>query len=226
MATGRLIGKPSALRELCDAAAIGSRPAWTLMSQKVGISNGGAEQHRRMVQPISRGRFKCPCRFRRHFQRKHVIWGSVELSLETAGEQHFSNCPASQDTSARHQSREISLTYTGLRRLLKSAVKVSFMLTSGAGGGSFGATLIHYPTVDWRRAPVFRILSLLNVASYGRSMPHFWDKLLPPALSTIWVLFRDERASPRAVDVNNQSLVHYLAGCVSRWNDVRTGTTD
>jgi hypothetical protein len=165
-------------------------------------------------------RLLCICRSRRRLQRKNLNWGSFIFSLESAMEQHLPGCPLIQASGAE-STRKVALTYTGIRRLLNSAVQLSFAMTSGAGGWSISPNFIYYPTVDRTTAPTFRILDLLRrsrirllrdkeaLGSTGRF------NLESSALASLLRLFRSGKASPRAVDHNNQSLAHALAGYVS-----------
>jgi hypothetical protein len=118
------------------------------------------------------------------------------------------------------------LKYTGLRRLLGSAIELSFAMNSGAGGWGITPNLTYYPTVDPKTAPAFRILgslerSLSFVMLSGRvgSEKNFplpqWDKIVALALAKILRLFQARKASPFSIDTANQVLTHVVARCVS-----------
>lgn len=158
------------------------------------------------------GSFSCMCRRIRRFQRKTIVRGSLALSSETVTERHLPGCPAKQKIKDTGESRSFSLTYTGLRRLLNLAVQLSFTVTSGAGGGSLSPRFTYFPTVDSKTAPAWRMLNLLVDC---RLQGHLWDKLASSVVSSIIKLFRTKKASPRAVDAGNRSLVYQLAECVS-----------
>jgi hypothetical protein len=158
------------------------------------------------------GGFSCMCHSLRRLQRKIIVRGWLAISFETATERHLPGCPANQKIIDANQYRSFGLTYTGLRRLLNLTVQVSFSITSGAGGGSLSPRFTYFPTVNSREAPAWRMLDLLlNPWLSAQS----WEKLVSMVVPSIITLFRAKKASPRAVDEENRSLVHILADCVS-----------
>lgn len=158
----------------------------------------------------------CLCRPRRRLQRKNLVWSSLALSLETAAEQHLPGCPASQIIISTDRSHKICLTYVGLRRILNSAVQLSFAISSGAGGWSLSPNFTYFPIVNSETAPAFRILSLLFHSGCSGLNGVIWrEELIPLAVSAVLKLFRAKKASPRAVDADNRSLVYHLTGSVS-----------
>lgn len=197
------------MRDVCDAAEAQGRPR---SSDTLPATRRGAAQSSNDVSTYTGGRFSCLCRHRRRFRRRIVVRGSLTLSFETTNEQHLPGCPATQVIAATDRSQKFSLTYTGLRHALNAAIQLSFAMPWGAGAWSLTPNFTYYPTVDSEIAPAFRILSLLEMSQiYFNS----WEELVPLAESAILRLFRAKKASPRAVDGNNRSLVWYLARCVS-----------
>jgi hypothetical protein len=158
------------------------------------------------------GGFSCMCHSLRRLQRKTIVHGSLVLSSETATERHLPGCPAKQNIAETGQNRRFSLTYTGLQRLLNLAVQLSFTVTSGAGVGSLSPRFTYFPTVDSKTAPAWRMLNLLVDSGLQGQL---WDKLASSVVCSIIKLFRTKKASPRAVDAGNRSLVFQLAKCVS-----------
>ncbi|KAM3451214.1 hypothetical protein MY3296_005470 [Beauveria thailandica] len=222
MVAGRLLSKPGLLQETCDAAGA---QAWQRSNGTPPVMRRRTSQFSRTVSMYTGGRFSCLCRRIQQLQRKNAVWGSFSLSLETTIEKHLPGCPATQVIPVRDQRQKISLTYVGLQSMLNLAIQLSFMVRSGAGGWSLGSNFIYYPLVDSESAPAFRILRLLT-----RSQCHendrftkdgildriTWrEKLIPSVVSAILRLFRAKKASPRAVDVYNRSLVYNVAKCVS-----------
>jgi hypothetical protein len=104
--------------------------------------------------------------------------------------------------------------YTGLRRLLKSAVQISFAMQFGAGGWSISPSFTYYPTVDAKTAPAFRMVGVMHDA-LKKSLPAQWEKLTGLMLTKILKLFQTGKAFPLAVDFQNRSLLHHLARLVS-----------
>lgn len=222
MVTGRLLSKPGLLQEMCDAAGA---QAWHRSNETRRVMHHGTSQLNRTVSMYTGGRFSCLCRRNQQLQRKNAVWGSFSLSLETTIEQHLPGCPATQMIAVTDRRQKISLTYAGLQSLLNLAIQLSFMVRSGAGGWSFGSTFTYYPLVDSESAPAFRMLFLLirsrcylndGFTNDGLLGDVAWqEKLIPSVVSAVLRLFRAKKASPRAVDANNRSLVYNVAECVN-----------
>lgn len=159
-------------------------------------------------------RYSCMCRSLRHFQRKTLVHGSLAMSSEMTTEWHLPGCSARHKIRDRDQRRSFILTYTGLRHLLNLAVQISFTVTSGAGGGSFSPGFTYFPTVDKETAPAWRMLDLLGHARYYLDIIS-WERLVPSVVNSVVTLFRAKKASPRAVDAENRSLIYLLGYCVS-----------
>ncbi|KAF4432636.1 Ankyrin repeat-containing domain [Fusarium acutatum] len=153
-----------------------------------------------------------------------AAWGSLRFSYETTIEQHAPGCTATEAISEIDKSNKFALTYIGLRYFLNSAIQLSFSIRSGAGGWSLGPNFTYYPMVDSRSAPAFRMLNLLMGSWFGLSpspglnglldSTPWRANLLPSVVSSILNLFRAKKASPRAVDDYNKSLVHYVADSI------------
>jgi hypothetical protein len=219
VATGRLLAKPAVLRDICDATGV---QAWSTSTSSTGAPamNHGATPARFSNDPVSTytgGSLACWCRHRRRLQVKTVTRGSLVVSFQTATEQHLPGCPAARLMLGTDRSQKVVLTYTGLRHLLNSAIQLSFSMSWGAGAWSLSPSFTYYPNVDSKTAPAFRILTLVAKARLGGALHNvgLWEELSQSAVSAILGLFRAKKASARAVDANNRSLVYHLAGCVS-----------
>jgi hypothetical protein len=159
----------------------------------------------------------CSCRSRRLRRRQARAWGYLTFFFETVAEQHLPGCPIAQLTGTNH-TQKLGVRYTGLRRLLKSAIQISFAMQSGAGGRCISPSFTYYPTVDEKYAPAFRMMGMLDRAlrAHSKTSVTFqWEELLGMALDKLLRLFQTNKASPFAVDSMNRSLLHYLAGLVS-----------
>ncbi|KAH6838338.1 hypothetical protein B0I37DRAFT_316861 [Chaetomium sp. MPI-CAGE-AT-0009] len=219
--TRRLLAKPGACREICDAASAADAAYGAGLRTRFAptapapIRNGEA-CHSSGLSSIM-GSLTCSCSTRRLRQRRDRPWGYLTFSFERATEQHLPGCPVAQIKGA-NQMQKLGVRYTGLRRLLKSAVQISFAMQSGAGGWSISPSVTYYPTVDARSAPAFRMIDVLDKA--GRQSGQFlhaqqWGKLTSLTLAKILILFKTGKASPLAVDCRNWSLPHHLASLVS-----------
>ncbi|RBA12698.1 hypothetical protein FPRO05_04148 [Fusarium proliferatum] len=223
LVTGRLLGKPAVLREMCDAVVTQEqhRP-----KRKPSVPHETAARVSTGMSRYSGGRFSCLCRHRRHVQRWNAALGSFVLSHETTTERHLPGCPVTRDILDPDRSQKIALTYAGLRRLLNSAIQFSLTIRSGAGGSSFGPNFTYYPIVDSNRAPAFKMLYLLkrcfkynaNLTLSGYSeIPGLWEKLVPSVVSYVLSLLQAKQASPRAVNDRNESLVYSVALCIGNY---------
>ncbi|KAK2758044.1 hypothetical protein FQN54_004450 [Arachnomyces sp. PD_36] len=207
VATGRLLAKPGVLKDICDVTGTKARPnssgTLSTTSQDATEIGGAAPMY-------FGGRFSCLCRHRRRLQRKNLAWGFFTASLETATEEHLPGCRAADAITNTDRSRKISLTYTGFRRLLNSAIQLSFAIPSGAGAWSLAPNLTYYPTVDEKTAPAFKMLSLAT--SSGGTLLSWAErkKLIALLVSAIFRLFRTKKASPREVNAKNESLVTHV----------------
>lgn len=218
---GRLVEKPALLRDICDTVTVGAegKPGTNEMLPTFNR----AVQSCLTASTYPRGRFACLCSHRQRLRRKQVVFGSLVFSHETVTEEHLPQCPANQILASRDRREKIGLTYTGLRRLLNSAVQFTFAMPSGGGGWSLSPSFTYYPTVDAETAPTFRIMTLMYDArahlfsSVGRG---WWeDNFVPTAVSVILGLLQTNKALARAVDANNRSMGHYVADCVSLQSD-------
>ncbi|CAG9980464.1 unnamed protein product [Clonostachys byssicola] len=215
MITTQLISKPAVLRDMCDAS--GAREFYK-SNQFPSIMNHGSAQTG-MVSRYPGGRFSCVCRHLQHLQRNSSSWGAINVSFETITEKHLPGCPAGRMILDANRSQKINFTYTGLRKLLNSAIQLSFMMPSGAGGWSLGSNITIYPIVDSRTAPVFKLLTMVETAQgHLRDETKLTETLYPSVVSSILRLFQARKASPRAVDDENRSLVHYLIKCIRNLN--------
>jgi hypothetical protein len=218
IAVRRLLGKPAMLREICDVSGNRARPLPA--SAGVPSTSRDAAQISKTISAYLEANTTCVCRARQPSWRKNVVWGSVALFSETTSEQHKPGCPAGLIGGA-DQNQKFGLRYTGLQRLLKSAVQISFAMRSGAGGWSLSPNFTYHPTVDGRSAPAFRIMTIMHDAAIfavddeDETQFLLLEKLMGLALTKMLALFRTGEASPLAVDFANQSLLHHVAQAVS-----------
>ncbi|KAF5616056.1 ankyrin repeat-containing protein [Fusarium sp. NRRL 25303] len=220
LVTGRLLGKPAVLREMCDAVVTQEkrRP-----KRKPSVPHETAARVSTGVSRYTGGRYSCLCRHRRHVKRWNAALGSFALSHETTTERHLPGCPVTRDILEPDRTQKLALTYAGLRRLLNSAIQFSLTIRSGAGGSSFGPNFTYYPIVDSNRTPAFKMLEILGscfeynnmLTTHGYSeIPALWEKLVPSVVSAVLSLLQAKKASPRAVNDCNESLVYSVALCI------------
>lgn len=171
--------------------------------------DNAALQTSRVASSLTADAPTCSCpRPRRFSSVKSIRLGSLCLYDESSAEEHFPGCPASRANTKRHR-RAVGVRYFGLANVLQQAIQISLAATSGAGGRSFGPTFTYNPTVDASTAPAFRVLRLIDRA-YHHADGLDWDAFVASALTKLLKLFREHRASPRAVDLHNWTLSHHL----------------
>ncbi|ESA42301.1 hypothetical protein NCU10883 [Neurospora crassa OR74A] len=207
-----LVSKPSALKVLCDE-----------------YSN---QQPQSECPSDANAWSVCACQSRRIATRRSVDWGPFRLSAESKAElAHHESCQWAQfDASKR--SKAISLAYRGFTRLLRHAVVLNFRLNLGAGGFSFGPGVVHYPVVDERVYPPFRLVHYVVRAMKTLTEPLFepfssrqrrtsqGKIILLSVKHSVLKAFSvhisraccDRTIVPRAVNTRGQTLLH----CISR----------
>lgn len=207
-----LVSKPSALKVLCDEYS--------------------SQQPQSECPSDANAWSACACQGRRIATRRSVDWGPFRLSAESKAElAHHESCQWAQfDTSKR--SKAISLAYRGFTRLLRHAVVLNFRLNHGAGGFSFCPGVVHYPVMDERVYPPFRLVhyvgqALWTLTERSYSAP-FWTrqrrisqgKITPLSLKhSVLKAFsmhilracRNRTIVPRAVNTRGQTLLHSIS---------------
>ncbi|KAK4224141.1 hypothetical protein QBC38DRAFT_25931 [Podospora fimiseda] len=245
--TGRLVSKPGALKEICDAAdmrkdlKISGQSTTSLVVSK----NHYNEQFQAIMSSFGASA-SCFCRPRQRLEQKVPAHNSLfSFFVETAiMEQHLPGCSAGRANS-KEQRKEYVLVYNGLRRVLNSAIRISFAMHTGAGAWSITPTFKYYPTVDPNDAPAFRIMKFISDVvnwrprtweddDYERRVieenAQEWPKLVALAFSKVVLQLRKNKISPLAIDSQKRSLLHYAAeamNCILRsdLSDDPTGRT-
>ncbi|KAK4163435.1 hypothetical protein QBC43DRAFT_319578 [Cladorrhinum sp. PSN259] len=226
--TGRLVAKPGALKEICDATT-GMKAQATIPGRrntKLRTPTSNDDKKFQAIMFSLGADTACFCRHRRNLERKISIQGPFRFFTEKATtQQHFTGCPAGGTGKSKKQ--EYGLICNGLERILSSAIKISFAMHTGAGAWSVTPTFTYYPTVDANQDPAFRIMKLLDCtrrilygppAFYYANKRYFtqeWPKFVALALVKIISQLRQNKLSPRAVDSRNWTLLHYAARLMS-----------
>lgn len=110
---------------------------------KPPVMRHGTSHFNKTVSIYPEGRFPCVCRCSQPLRRTNSVCGSFSLSVDTTIEQHLPGCPATQVRSDTDRRKKTSLTYFGLQYLLNSAIQLSFMVRSGAGGWIVGSNFTY-----------------------------------------------------------------------------------
>ncbi|KAK1688422.1 hypothetical protein BDP55DRAFT_629529 [Colletotrichum godetiae] len=212
----RTASKPAMLKSLCDDMKLLGRD-WNqgIASDpsKVHWKGTPAESSRnsRTVLQVDR---LCICpRPERSARQVQMQRGYTTLSGEWESRGHWSSCPLSK--MPRKQRLKASLKYTGISRLLKSVIDVSFALTSGAGGYSISPSFTYCPTVDRKSDPAFRIIDLIR-ESIHPSKQHrpSREAFATACLKKLARLLEEKQTCPTAVDDQNMTRVHHAASSI------------
>ncbi|KAI1857589.1 uncharacterized protein JN550_013158 [Neoarthrinium moseri] len=211
LALGRLLSKPSDLRDACDIYQRTTTPAYGAVTrprhsqQSYGSSTIGTQT-------------LCDCELKMFKQQQCTTIRNFHLIRKaTTRQRHVPGCEfEASDPLVTEQVRQIS--YTGFRSLLSVALELSISWSSGAGGSSIARTITFRPMVDETKSPVFRIINLLrkfytwpNLISKG--MTDDIEHVLELATGAI---LRVSRASypPITVSSVRRLMAGGLAGCI------------
>lgn len=196
---GRLISKPGQLKEMCD-----------IMEEAPGLTTS---QHVSHNSRISLARRSCVCRKRVTRSRQALLWGPWQVLADASTtHDHFPDCIC-HSQGAAVSSKRWALAFKGLKGLINGAIEVSFSYSFGAGGGSLSPGFNYRPTIDRRRDPAFRIMSLFNWAClelYEIELPVGIEEFLEQCLENIALLYRRGKASPKAVDLYGRGVLDYF----------------
>jgi hypothetical protein len=189
-----------------------------------------------MRQPVNSGSpvtsrkayLVCSCGARRLLQRRQTRLGPLSIyDQESLVEQHSTDCEMTY-FGTKEYTRNLGFTYSGLSKLINGVVGFSCLFSSGTPPYSVSTGFMYSPTVDMKVAPAFRLLETLSDClkiSYAYSSEDFphrqglvsiaeWGRLINISSNQIIALFRNHRASPRDVDIQNRSLTHLVSGLI------------
>ncbi|KAK1506023.1 hypothetical protein CTAM01_03358 [Colletotrichum tamarilloi] len=203
--------KPAALKSLCDDMKLSGKrcnkdiaPQRPKNQRKTTSSDPSRDSETRLeVGKV------CICpRPARSFMQMQMQRGYTYLSGEWESQGHWSSCPLSK--MPKKQRIKATLKYTGVSRLLKSVIEISFALTSGAGGCSISPRFTYYPTADVNSDPAFRLINLMRRSYLGRNK-RSKERFFTAYLRKLAKLLEERRTYPTIVDDTNRTLMHHAA---------------
>lgn len=214
-----LVGKPALLKTLSDEVQSSAQTHVQLAkpqqcSRRLQIS--GSSTRHLPSKPIM-GRF-CTCpRPQSAMKSKWIQMGHASFSGEWETIAHWAGCPMAKTASKERIA--IGFKYNGLIRMLKTAVNVSFSMTSGAGGFSISPNFTCSPTVDANLDPAFRIVTLIGISLIQDALWSVREKtprsFVGACMRRLVRLFDDRKVCATAVNSRNRSLMHYAILAVS-----------
>ncbi|KAK8067734.1 hypothetical protein PG996_006846 [Apiospora saccharicola] len=204
----RLMEKPSATRVVLDGfhgASISPPNSWT------APGNACSE-----LQPrdLSNG-LTCICNTRHiSISRRAVRTGAFIWQSESASHEHWPSCPLAHSVGDEHK-QTFGLGYTGLAKVFKTAVEISFSMSYRAGGLSLSPTINFRPAVDRNSDPAFRILflvfSVIRFTRFGSLTESELSTFLLESQTGILESFKESKSTPFATDSDNGNILHFLA---------------
>ncbi|KAG7060080.1 Ankyrin repeat-containing domain protein [Colletotrichum scovillei] len=211
----RAASKPAALKSLCDdMKLLGKRCNLgnaSQLSKSHRAKRTSSDPSRNLRLGLGVGK-QCICPHpERSVMQMQMQRGYTYLSGEWESQGHWSSCPLS--IMPRKQRLKAGVKYTGVSRLLKSVIEISFVFTSGAGGCSISPSFTYYPTVDVNSDPAFRLINVMRRSSfysYGSSRELFYIA----CLRKLAKLLEERRTYPTVVDDQNMTLMHYAVASV------------
>ncbi|KAI1289127.1 hypothetical protein F5Y03DRAFT_388847 [Xylaria venustula] len=209
-ATLRSPGRASPMGSMSVEAAVSLASKPSLLSSSIEtLERYDAEQ-----APCSNISQICSCPKLRKTSYRQSRWGYLSLSYGTSStRRHLPDCPFSQ-FDGETQATKFTVEYSGLRRLFQTAVKMSLSSTQGAGGRSIGTGFTYYPIVDELTAPAFRILKLAYRMNFWRGDEGYFKscvRTLQYCFNSIFILYSQNRASPKDIDSYGESLIQLAA---------------
>ncbi|RBA10568.1 hypothetical protein FPRO05_05157 [Fusarium proliferatum] len=160
---------------------------------------------------ISSSASACSCMARRLRTRKTLPMGPLSFKDEVVSHcLHFKDCDFY--TTAIDSSRERTLRFTGLTRLIGRAIELTVRTTVGAGGFSISPSINYFAMVDEVNSPAFRVINLLVESRLGArwAMESYPGLLFESITRKLQVIFRSGKARPTDINSKGYSLLHHL----------------
>ncbi|KAI3320932.1 hypothetical protein HD806DRAFT_505400 [Xylariaceae sp. AK1471] len=109
-----------------------------------------------LLAPRGRMSYACTCRPSRIMSRRRNRWGYFLFHYETSStNKHLPDCLFSQ-IDGDEKAFNVTVEYSGFRRLLQKAVVLSYHTVYGAGGRSISPSFTYYPSIDQNTALLLR----------------------------------------------------------------------
>lgn len=205
-----LAGKPALLKEMSDnvhrAGKTQDPLAATPLYVRPSPNMAGLSIRHHPSRPILGRVCTCP-RLRSVLKSKWIQLGHASFSSEQQTTAHWPGCSLAKRNSQKRMT--MGFRYNGLVRILKTAVSVSFAMTSGAGGFSISPSFACIPTIDDSFDPAFRILELLGNGTREMVMKGPLEHFVIACIERLDRLLNDGKVSATAVNSQNMSLMHY-----------------
>lgn len=185
------LASPSALQEACNFA------------NQAPVAEGSGQlrqQHRQIMDGKP-----CGCRRRRlKYSRSSSPWFSFSVLDETTEDKtHRSDCLYAR-IRPTETSRLMTLTFSGLRSYLSTAISIGFYTSRGAGGYSISPVLRYQRTVESATSPAFKVVDVVTDSWYflGRLSP-----VVEKALVKLRDIYATGQAFPTDLDEDGATVL-------------------
>ncbi|KAK7923717.1 hypothetical protein PG985_007788 [Apiospora marii] len=199
-----LASKPAALKELFEETS-----KLQILDRIIRNANTEAKS-----PASSRGSGICVCGYRQSFQKRNTLFGPFRIYRETCVRVHEPYCVLSQVRLTQQRIVKFEIQIYALVCLMHIVLTISFHVSSGAGGHSMSPTFAYHPTVDRKSDRAFQIIDDIPSA-YMKHRIHCRSRcsscmisIYKMALKGLEGLVLAGKASPKAVDAQNQSWLH------------------
>lgn len=208
-----LAGKPALLKKLSDE--VESLTQTPVQLAKTDQSSRPSKISKPLTRPYplksTVGRV-CTCpRLQSATKSKWAQLGHASFSGDWETIAHWPGCPMEKINSKQRMT--MCFKYNGLVHMLKTAVDVSFTMTSGAGGFSISPSFTCSPTVDVDFDPAFRIIYLISEGLL-RLEGKYAESFMMACMTRLSRLLDDGKVCATAVDLHNMSLMHHTISSV------------
>ncbi|KAF5986362.1 hypothetical protein FCOIX_1639 [Fusarium coicis] len=153
----------------------------------------------------------CSCHTRRLRTRGTFRFGPLYFIDETTTDiAHYKDCVFSFVDPK--YSRNRTVRFSSIFRLVDKAVELTLRTTGGAGGFSISPSFTYFAEVDENRSPAFRVLKLLMNSYLGTTwaLTNCPDFFLKSIMSKLQAMFSSGTARPTDLNSHGQSLLHLL----------------
>lgn len=208
-----LVGKPALLRKLSDEVQSSAETHVRLAKPDLRtrhLQSSGSQMRRYPSKSIMGRVCTCP-RLQSAMKSKWIQLGYVSFSTDWETKAHWPDCPMAKMASRNRMT--IGFKYSCLVRMLKTAVNVSFAMTSGAGGFSISPNFTCNPTVDFNFDPAFRILFFV-AEGLANLKYKYAESFMMACMTRLSRLLDDRKVCATAVDLQNRSLMHHAISAV------------
>ncbi|KAI1492916.1 hypothetical protein F5X96DRAFT_624243 [Biscogniauxia mediterranea] len=210
--TEMMVSKPAFLKEMHDTFSPPQGDTQLVSLSGTQLDSRGAPAMSSQRWSISE--MSCNCRPRQKKTRNLLRWSQFWLSNETTTHiKHLPGCPWTNPIAQEYQ-RDFGVVFTGLRRIMSTAVSISLSIKRNANGYSISMAPRYFTMVDRSRSPVFAMVDFIwsgIIRSYLSLYDDEIESLFHYAISRLRIMYQTGVATPTEVDCNGKTILQYIA---------------